>query len=78
MLGYKHWNILFISKRLGAHFGLSSLVGWLGYSLTSTIPYLTGYQVRLLGQSINLLPLSLALSFALLSHLVEDYTINRF
>jgi hypothetical protein len=77
MLG-QNWSVLFISRRLGAHFGLSSLVGWAGYSLTSTIQYLTGYQVKLLGQSINLLPFLLALSFALLSHLVEDYTINRF
>ena len=75
LLGY---NILYIIKCEAYHFGLSAVVGWLGYWSTSIILSRTGLQAILTGRRTFLLLLLVALSCAVLAHIVEDYTINWF
>jgi hypothetical protein len=75
LLGY---NILYIIKCEACHFGLSAVVGWLGYWSTLTILSRTGLQAILTARRTFLLLLLVALSYAVLAHIVEDYTINWF
>jgi hypothetical protein len=72
------YNILYIIECEACHFGLSAVVGWLAYWPTATILSRTGLQVIFPERRIYLLLLLVALSCAVLAHIVEDYTINWF
>lgn len=61
-----------VIRCLVCHFGLSACAGWLAYWLILT----TGADVG--GDGISWQALVVALCCAVLSHVVEDYTINRF
>jgi hypothetical protein len=73
--GYPISSIL---KYEAFHFGFSAFVGWLAYSLTSTILWRTGLKDFIPRRCMSLLPLLVSLSFAVLAHVVEDYTLNWF
>lgn len=70
----------FVLFALIAHFVLSATVGWLVYWLTSTILQHTSFVLKQkLGESgIYRYALSLALCFAVLVHILEDYTLYLF
>lgn len=67
--GFTYWKIL---RSLACHFLLSCLAAWLGYWLTSTILLATGFDGPSAG-SISRHSLSVALCFALWSHMAVDY-----
>jgi hypothetical protein len=78
MLGRVDWDIWYVLKCEGFHFGLSALAGFLGAWLTLTILLHSGLMAKLPGRCIYLLLLLAALSFAVLSHVAEDYILNWF
>ena len=55
------------------HFGLSAVAGWLGYWSMSTILSRIGSRVTLPRRHTFLWPLLVALSCALLAHMLADY-----
>ena len=78
MFGHSDWTVLHILRCEVCHFGLSAVVGWLAYWLTSTILSRTGLREKLPERTTFLLLLLAALSCALLAHVLEDYTVNWF
>jgi hypothetical protein len=72
------YNALYVLKCEACHFGLSAFVGWLAYWSTSTIFSLTGLKGILPERRTYILLLLVALSFAVLAHIVEDYTLDWF
>ena len=78
MFGYPSWSVFYILKCEACHFGLSAVVGWLAYLLTSTILSRTGLREKLPGRITFLLPLLVALACALLAHVLDDYTVDWF
>ena len=74
----QNWSVFYIVRSLTYHFILSAFVGWLAYSLTLTILSRTGLRGKPAEQTISRLALLVALSCAVLAHIVEDFTINRF
>ena len=75
LVGY---NVSFVIACEVRHFGLSAFVGWLAYRSTSTIFSRSGLRAVIPERRIFLLLLLVALSCAVLAHIVEDYTINWF
>ena len=72
-------SIFYIARSLVFHFGLSACAGWLGYSLTRTILLrTTGSRNGVVGFFIRHSPLLVALSCAVLAHIVQDYTVHWF
>jgi len=72
------FHVSYVIACEACHFGLSAVVGWLAYWSTSTIFSRTGLRAMLPGWRIYLLLLLVALSCAVLAHVVEDYTIDWF
>jgi len=61
------------------HFLLSSCVGWLAYWLTSTtLSHSTIFQNGVGVFSIHRFSLLVAVCCAVCSHILEDYTLNKF
>ncbi len=74
--GYK---IFFIVWRVVRHFGLSCFAGWLAYWLTSTIlSHTTLFQNGVGVFSIHHFSLLVALCFAVVVHILEDYYFKWF
>ncbi len=72
------YNVFVILGFEVCHFGLSAFVGWLAYRLTSTILFHTGLKDISPKLATYHLPLLVALSCAVLVHVLEDYTLNLF
>jgi len=73
------FTILHIIRCVVCHFGLSCFVGWLAYLLTSTIlSHTIGSQTSAEGSSIRRFSLAVALCFAVLAHILEDYMLGWF
>jgi hypothetical protein len=74
--GYPVWQVILYPM---LHFVLSSYVGWQAYSWTlTTLLRITGSKFQTDVSSIHMFSFLVALSFALVSHLAEDYFVKLF
>jgi hypothetical protein len=72
------YDIFSIVRYEGLHFGLSLAAGWLAYSSISTILSRTGLRDAFPRWPMPLLVSLAALSFAVLAHVLEDFTLGWF
>ena len=73
--GFPVWYVI---KCEACHFGFSAVVGSLAYWLTSIMLSRTGLRAMVPVRRISLWLLLVALSFAVLAHVLEDRFLNWF